>query len=303
LRVVFAGTPPFAAEALDALAEAGHEIILVLTQPDRPAGRGLKLTPSAVAAAAERRGLALHKPRSLKDDAAVQPLRDLRPDVMVVAAYGLLLPQAVLDIPARGCLNIHASLLPRWRGAAPVQRAILAGDAMTGICIMQMDAGLDTGPVYTQRRLPIGAHDDAATLHDRLADLGAEALLAVLDDIAAGLARAVPQPAEGATYARKLDKAETFLDWTRPARQLERAVRAFCPAAARLEGEPLKIWRAVRVPGSAAPGTVIEARQRLHVACGAEALSIEELQPAGKRRMSVAEFLRGHPLKAGARFE
>jgi methionyl-tRNA formyltransferase len=242
------------------------------------------------------------QPQKLDHD-AIERLRAARADALIVAAYGLILPRVALEVAPHGAINIHASLLPRWRGAAPIQRALLAGDAETGISIMQMDAGLDTGPVYAQRRVPIRSQDDAGTLHERLAELGAEALLAVLDDIAAGRARATPQPAEGATYARKLDKAETFLDWTRPAQELERAVRAFCPAAARLQGATVKIWRAALASGAAAPGTVLDARGTLRVACGTGALSIEELQPAGKRRMAVAEFLRGHPLDAGARFE
>ena len=305
MRVVFAGTPPFAAAALEAIADAGFEIPLVLTQPDRPAGRGLKLTASAVALAAERRGLGLHKPRTLKEPPAVEPLREARPDVMVVAAYGLLLPQAVLDIPGRGCLNIHASLLPRWRGAAPVQRAILAGDPVTGITIMQMDAGLDTGPMLAREEVAIAADDDAGSLTARLAGVGARCIVAALRD----LGRLVPQPQDDAhaTYAAKVTGAEAALDWTRPAAELARHVRAFNPvpgAFTRLGGEIVKVWEASAVEGRGEPGTVLEAPSgRLVVACGAGALELKLVQRAGGRRISGSDFVRGAPPGAGARFE
>jgi len=305
LRVVFAGTPPFAAAALEALAEAGHEIVLVLTQPDRPAGRGLKLTPSAVALAAGRRGLALHKPRTLKDDAAVAPLREARPDVMVVAAYGLLLPQAVLDVPAHGCLNIHASLLPRWRGAAPVQRAILAGDATTGICIMQMDAGLDTGPVLTRLDTPIGAEEDAGALTARLAALGARGIVEALRE----LPHLVPRPQEeaGVTYAAKITPPEAALDWSRPARELALHVRAFNPAPgafARLAGDAVKVWEATPRDDRGAPGEVLgDPTGRLLVACGEGALELRVVQRAGARRLPGPDFARGAQLAPGSRFE
>jgi methionyl-tRNA formyltransferase len=225
---------------------------------------------------------------------------------MIVAAYGLLLPPPVLEVARHGAINIHASLLPRWRGAAPIQRALLAGDAQTGVSIMQMDAGLDTGPVFSQRRIPILADDDAGTLHDKLADLGAQTLLEVLGELSAGRARSVPQPPEGATYARKIEKQETALRWDRPATELELAIRAFRPApgaSAILEGNLVKLLRARVVPGKAAPGALLEQRNALVVACGTDALAIEELQPAGARRMSTADFLRGRPLPPGARFE
>jgi methionyl-tRNA formyltransferase len=305
LRVVFAGTPPFAAQALEALAAAGHEIALVLTQPDRPAGRGLKLTPSAVALAAERRGLPLHKPRSLKDEAAVLPLRALSPDVMVVAAYGLLLPQPVLDIPARGCLNIHASLLPRWRGAAPVQRAILAGDRVTGISIMQMDAGLDTGPVLAVAEIPIAADDDAGALTARLAALGAESIVSALQE----LPRLVPRPQDNAsaTYAAKITPVEAVLDWTRAAEELARHVRAFNPvpgAFTRLGGEVVKVWQAAPSAGEGEPGRVLrDASGGLTVACGRGALELRLVQRAGGRRIAGSEFARGAKLGEGARFD
>ena len=227
-------------------------------------------------------------------------------DAMIVAAYGLLLPPPVLRAARHGAINIHASLLPRWRGAAPIQRALLAGDRETGVSIMQMDQGLDTGPVFTERRVAILADDDSGSLHDKLADLGAQALLDVLADIAAGRARAKPQSEDGATYARKIDKQETLLRWDRPASELERVIRAFRPApgaSARLAGESVKLWRARVVPGNGLPGALLEQRNALVAACGSEALAIEELQPAGARRMSTADFLRGRALSAGARFE
>lgn len=223
---------------------------------------------------------------------------------MVVAAYGLILPQAVLDIAPRGALNIHASLLPRWRGAAPIQRALLAGDRETGVSIMQMDAGLDTGPVLARRAVPIGADDDAGSLHDKLADLGAEEIVAVLARVPQGQLRAVPQADAGATYAAKIRKDETALDWTRPAAELERAVRAFRPspgAVTRVGGEALKVWQARIAAGRGSPGTLLETGTSLLVACGEQALAIDEVQRPGGRRMAAHEFLRGHALEAGMR--
>jgi methionyl-tRNA formyltransferase len=278
----------------------------VLTQPDRPAGRGLRSSESPVKALATRRGLALLQPETLRDPQALSGLQAAQADAMVVAAYGLLLPPAALACAAHGAINIHASLLPRWRGAAPIQRALLAGDRETGVSIMRLDAGLDTGPVFAQRALAIGGDDDAGTLHGKLAELGAELLLQVLAGLASGVARAKPQPDAGATYAHKIDKSETWLEWQRPATELERAVRAFRPApgaAARLSGELLKIWRARVIAGDGAPGSVLEQQAALHVACGAGALAIEELQAAGGRRMSALEFLRGRRLAPGTRFE
>jgi methionyl-tRNA formyltransferase len=315
VRVVFAGTPPFAAAALDALADAGHEIVLVLTQPDRPAGRGMKLTPSAVKQAAQARGLPVFQPASLKTPEALATLRAADADVMVVAAYGLILPQAVLDLPRLGCLNIHASLLPRWRGAAPIQRAILAGDAETGVTIMQMDAGLDTGVMLAKTVLPIRDSDTAGSLHDALAKAGARAIVAALRDDSALVPEA--QDEAQATYAAKLSKEEAKLDWRRPALDVERAVRAFNPvpgAWTLLDGAPLKIWSAQVVAdagalqteahaGSYVPGEVLPADgERLVIACGDGALSIRELQPAGSKRMAAAAFLAGHVLTPGSRF-
>jgi len=284
---------------------AGHDIVLVLTQPDRPAGRGLRPVATAVARFAGARGLPVVKPETLKAAPEVERVRALRPDALVVAAYGLLLPRALLEAGRYGALNIHASLLPRWRGAAPIQRALLAGDGETGVSIMQMDAGLDTGPVLAQKRIPIVPDDDAGALHDKLAVLGAEAIVAALDDIEAGRARAVPQPEDGVTYAAKIDKRDTRLDWSRPASGLERAVRAFRPAPgafALLDGEPVKIWRASVVDAGGTPGTVLETEKRLVIACGEKALAVSELQRAGARRLSAAEFVRGYRLAPGARF-
>ena len=304
MRIIFAGTPPFAAAALNALADAGHEIVLVLTQPDRPAGRGMKLTPSAVKQAALARGLPVRQPPSLKTPDAQAELRAAAAGVMVVAAYGLILPQAVLDIPRLGCLNIHASLLPRWRGAAPIQRAILAGDAETGITIMQMDAGLDTGAMLSTSAVPIGDADTAASLHDTLAAAGAAAIVAAL----ANLPTLVPvaQDNAHATYAAKLTKEEAQLDWRQPATALARAVRAYNPvpgAWTLLDGAPLKIWSAQAVAGSGQAGEVLRAEaDQLVVACGSGALALRGVQPAGSKRMSATAFLSGRALAAGIRF-
>jgi methionyl-tRNA formyltransferase len=266
----------------------------------------MRHSSSAVKALAQASGLDIFQPESLRAPQVAERLHALRADVMVVAAYGLLLPPAVLEVPAHGAINIHASLLPRWRGAAPIQRALLAGDHETGVSIMRMDAGLDTGPVFLQRALAIGADDDFGALHDKLAELGAQALLEVLAGLAAGRAHASAQPASGASYARKIEKSETWLDWRYSAVELERAVRAFRPspgAQARLGAHPTKIWRARVVPGDGPPGTVLEAGDGLRIACGVGALAIEELQPAGGRRMNVAEFLRGRRIAAGTRLE
>jgi methionyl-tRNA formyltransferase len=278
---------------------------LVLTQPDRPAGRGLRAAPSPVKRLALQRGLQVRQPETLRDDPVIAELGAARADAIVVVAYGLLLPRPLLDMSVHGAINVHASLLPRWRGAAPIQRALLAGDGETGVSIMQMDAGLDTGPVFVRRALAIAPDDDFGTLHDRLAALGADALVETLAEIAIGRARATPQPQVGASYAPKIQKAETRLDWERPAADLERVVRAFRPAPgafAQLAGEPLKIWRSQIVDGAGMPGSVLRADAALHVACGSGALALEELQAAGGRRMNAAEFLRGRRLAVGARF-
>jgi methionyl-tRNA formyltransferase len=304
VRILFAGTPPFAAAALEALADAGHEIVRVLTQPDRPAGRGMKLTPSAVKQAALARGLPVMQPASLKTPEAQAELAALNADVMVVAAYGLILPQAVLDLPRLGCLNIHASLLPRWRGAAPIQRAILAGDTETGITIMQMDAGLDTGAMLTKTPVPIRDSDSAASLHDTLAAAGARAIVAALEKLSTLEPEA--QDDREATYAAKLGKAEAQLDWRQPADVLARAVRAYNPAPGAwtlLDGAPLKIWAAEAVAGMGQPGTLLRAdAEQLVVACGSGALALHTVQPAGSKRMPAAAFLAGRPLAPGTLF-
>ena len=304
MRLIFAGTPPFAAATLNALADAGHDLALVLTQPDRPAGRGMKLTPSAVKQAALARGLPVYQPPSLKSPEAQATLRAVDADVMVVAAYGLILPQAVLDLPRLGCLNIHASLLPRWRGAAPIQRAILAGDAETGITIMQMDAGLDTGAMLSTVTLPIRADDTAASLHDALASAGASAIVEALATLPS--LRPVAQEDAHATYAAKLSKEEAQLDWHQPANSLARAVRAYCPvpgAWTLLEGAPLKIWSAQAVPGAGEAGEILRADgDQLVVACGEGALALRELQPAGSKRMPVAAYLASRTLAPGTHF-
>jgi methionyl-tRNA formyltransferase len=277
----------------------------VLTQPDRPAGRGLQPAASAVKHLAVKHGLPLFQPTTLKTPENAARVAAVHAEALVVAAYGLILPQAVLDAGRHGAFNIHASLLPRWRGAAPIQRAILAGDRETGVSIMRMDAGLDTGPVLSRHAVPIGADEDAGTLHDKLAALGGDAIVAALADVEAGRARATAQPAEGATYAAKIDKSETRLDWTQPAEVLERVVRAFRPvpgAFAMLDGQPVKVWRASPTQGSGAPGAVLESGEVIVIACGRGALSVSELQRAGGRRLSAREFLRGHPLVPGVRF-
>ena len=284
---------------------AGHEITLVLTQPDRPAGRGLQSAPSAVKRFAAAKGIALLQPQTLKNAEEVARVRELRPDALVVAAYGMLLPRGLLDAGRHGALNIHASLLPRWRGAAPIQRALLAGDRETGISIMSMDPGLDTGPVLLRKAIAIAPDDDAGSLHDKLATLGAEAIVAALAEIESGRSRAVAQPADGVTYAHKIAKSEAHLDWSKPALELERAVRAFRPAPGAfglLENEPLKIWRARVVEASGqAPGALRAHDGELVVACGAGALAVSELQRAGARRLSAVEFLRGRALSPGLR--
>ena len=264
----------------------------------------MRASTSAVKQLALARGLPVHQPERIRAE-DVDRVKAARAEVLVVAAYGLLLPKALLDVPPRGAWNIHASLLPRWRGAAPIQRALLAGDRETGISIMQMDAGLDTGPLLMQQAVPIAADDNAASLHDKLASLGAAMLLAALGEIESGRARPLPQPAEGVTYARKLDKREAALDWTRPAEQLERAVRAFNPvpgATAQLQGEMVKLWRARVTAGAGRPGEILHGAKELVVACGEGALALEELQRAGGKRVAAADFLRGRPLPPGARF-
>lgn len=309
MRIIFAGTPPFAAAALAALHSARHEIVLVLTQPDRPAGRGMKLRPSAVADTAAMLGLPLAKPASLKDAAVQTMLRALAPDVMVVAAYGSILPQTVLDIPKFGCINIHGSLLPRWRGAAPVQRAIEAGDSETGIAIMQMNAGLDTGPVLLSKVLPIRDDDTSGTLFEKLTALASAAIVEATEKLPQ--LHATTQAAEGVTYARKLDKAEAHIDWDQPAAVIERRMRAFDPAPGcetTLDDEPLKIWRAKLSSAPTyqgmLPGTIAElTSDRLSVKCADGLLDLITVQKPGGKRMPIADFLRGSKTRTGWRFK
>ena len=309
MKIIFAGTPDFAASALQALINAGHEIALVLTQPDRPAGRGMKLTASPVKQLALQYSLPVYQPEKLRTAEQQAALIPIAADVMIVAAYGLILPQAVLDMPRLGCLNIHASLLPRWRGAAPIQRAILAGDAQTGITIMQMDAGLDTGDMLSIHTVEITATDNAMTLHDKLAASGARAVVDALANLPALQQTRTVQPGEGVTYAEKLRKEEATIDWQNPAAMLDRMIRAFNPfpsAQTSLQGEVLKLWRAIpqpSVPHPATPGSVLTAsKEGVMVACGPtgqEVLAITELQKAGSKRMDAAAFLSGNPLQAG----
>jgi methionyl-tRNA formyltransferase len=308
LRLAFAGTPEFAAAALQALVAAGHPVALALTQPDRPSGRGMKLTPSPVKQVAQSHDIPVIQPRSLKlagrypEDAqsAQDALKRAQVDVMVVAAYGLILPQWVLDVPRMGCLNIHASLLPRWRGAAPIHRAIEAGDASTGITIMQMDAGLDTGDMLLMSEETIQPSDTTGSLHDRLADQGAQLIVQALAGLAAGDLRATPQPSEGITYAHKIDKSESLIDWRLSAVQIERRVRAFDPfpgASFLCAGETVKVWSAqVRTGVNANPGTVVSvAPDRFTVACGEQGLEILQVQRPGGKRVPATALLQARP--------
>ena len=314
IRVAFAGTPEFARTALASLWAAGFDLVFVLTQPDRPAGRGMKLHGSPVKAFAIEHGIPVAQPRSLRLDgkfpedamAAQQSLAAAQADVMVVAAYGLILPAWVLETPRLGCLNIHASLLPRWRGAAPIHRAIEAGDALTGITIMQMDAGLDTGAMLLAGRMPIAADDCTATLHDRLAALGGKLIVEALKLAGCGGLAPTPQPAGAVTYAHKIEKAEAAIDWRSPAAVIERRIRAFDPypgASTLLGPDPLKCWRAEPAAGSGPPGSVLAVDERgVTVACGEGALRLTELQRPGGKRLPARQFLQGAVIDAGMSF-
>jgi len=308
MRIGFAGTPAFAAAALQAILDARKPVALVLSQPDRPRGRGWKREPGAVSALAQARGIALFQPERLKDPEALATILANDLDVLIVAAYGLILPPALLSWPRHGCINIHASLLPRWRGAAPIQRALLAGDRETGISIMQMDRGLDTGPVISRRRVPIAARDTTGTLQERLAAAGAEEIVAALARLESeGRLDATPQLGAEATYAAKIDLRETEIDWTQSAAAIDRQIRALNPAPgarSTLEGSLVKIWVAEPGPGRfGAPGTVVRADAAgILIACGEGALLLRELQRAGARRMPAAAFLAGHALPANACF-
>ena len=299
LSVVFAGTPEFSVPALEALVASRHRVVAVYTQPDRPAGRGQQLTMSAVKQAAMRHGLTVEQPATLREASAVEHLRSYRPDVMIVVAYGLILPASVLSVPAMGCINIHASLLPRWRGAAPIHRALLAGDSQTGVTIMQMDAGLDTGPMLLEKTTAIARIDTTGSLHDRLAQMGAEAVIEALDGLMAGSLSPRPQPAEGATYAAKIRKEEALIDWSKPALELEHQVRAFNPwpvAQTSLHRQQLRIWEALATAdrSDATPGTVTQADSNgIRVATGEGTLVLSRVQLAGRKAVSAAEFLNG----------
>jgi methionyl-tRNA formyltransferase len=299
MRLIFMGTPGFSVPALDALAAAGHDIAAVYSQPPRPAGRGKAPRPSLIARRAEALGLEVRTPTRLRDAAEQAAFAALDADVAVVVAYGLILPQAVLDAPRLGCLNIHASLLPRWRGAAPIQRVILAGDAATGVSIMEMEAGLDTGPVLLDEVVPISPDDTAGTLHDRLAPLGARLIVEALarrEDLAPR-----PQPETGATYAAKIDKAEARIDWARPAVEIDRLVRAMAPAPGawcEMAGERVKVLAVRLAEGAGPPGAVLD--DGLTVACGAGALRLGVLQRAGGRPLDAGDFLRGFPVARGS---
>ena len=321
LRVIFAGTPEFAAVALAQILAAGHTVPLVLTQPDRPAGRGMKLQASAVKQLAVQHNIPVAQPMSLRldgkypDDAAAaqaaiaEAISSHQADVMVVAAYGLILPQWTLDAPRLGCLNIHASLLPRWRGAAPIHRAIEAGDTQTGVVIMQMEAGLDTGDMLLTDKLAIAADDTTASLHDRLADMGGALVVRALADAQAGKLQPVKQPEDGICYAHKIDKAEAAVDWQQSAEAIGRRVRAFNPfpaTSAQLGADVIKLWRATVEPTAhqKPAGTVLSADEYgVRVACGDGVLCVTELQRAGGKRLNAADFLRGFVLTAGQCFE
>lgn len=302
LSIVFAGTPEFAASSLRALAESSHHLCLVLTQPDRPKGRGRKVAASPVKTLATELGVPVAQPEKLRDTAIQEQLRGLEPDLMVVAAYGLLLPPQVLAIPRLGCINVHASLLPKWRGAAPIAHAILAGDITTGVSIMRMDEGLDTGPVYRTAEIPVGEADTARSLHDKLAELGARVLIEVVDELETGKPEAIPQPETGASYAPRINKVDAALDWTRPGAELSRKVRAFNPwpvAETRLGDRQLRIWEADFTAGdvSASPGTVIKAgSDGVEVATVDGVLRVKRLQLPGRKPLVAGEFLNACPL-------
>ncbi len=303
MKLIFAGTPEFAAVALRAIINAGHEVVLVLTQPDRPSGRGMKLRYSAVKEVALAAGIEVFQPQTLREHDAQERLRSFAADAMIVAAYGLILPQAVLDMPRWGCLNIHASLLPRWRGPAPIHRAILAGDGTTGVCIMQMEAGLDTGPVLLAESLPIVSDDTTGALHDKLAELGAQMIVKALHQLPL---KPNPQPGTDACYAVKIEKSEAALDWRLPAAQLDRQIRAFNPfpgAFADLDGFAIKIWRADQMTICGTPGQIVSIdTDGIVVACGEGSLRLTELQKPGGKRLPVAQFLAGNPITEGSRF-
>ncbi|QGX99419.1 methionyl-tRNA formyltransferase [Roseovarius faecimaris] len=300
MRVIFMGSPEFSVPVLDALVEAGHEIAAVYCQPPRPAGRGKKDRPTPVQARAEALGLPVRHPTSLKDPGAQEAFADVKADIAVVVAYGLLLPQAVLDAPRHGCVNIHASLLPRWRGAAPIHRAIMAGDAETGVCIMQMEAGLDTGPVLWREATPIGAEETTGQLHDRLSEMGARLIVEALERLETLTPE--PQPQEGVTYAAKIEKAEARIDWAWRAEEVDRQIRGLSPfpgAWCEADGQRIKLLASRMAQGCGAPGQILD--EALNVACGRGAVRLLRLQRAGGKAQDAQEFLRGMPLLKGTR--
>lgn len=299
MRIIFMGTPDFSVPVLDALVEAGHDIAAVYCQPPRPAGRGKKDRPTPVHARAEALGLEVRHPVSLKSDGEKAAFAALNADVAVVVAYGLILPQVILDAPAQGCLNIHASLLPRWRGAAPIHRAIMSGDAETGICIMQMEAGLDTGPVLMRQVTDIGPHETTAQLHDRLSGMGADLIVEALNQLPDLVPE--PQPDEGVTYATKIDKSEARVDWTRPAVEIDRQIRGLSPfpgAWTEIGGERVKLLASRQTDGQGSAGEVLN--DTLRIACGEGAIDLLRLQRAGKGAQDAEVFLRGWPVAAGS---
>ena len=306
MKLIFAGTPEFAVPALEALIQAGHEVVLVLTQPDRPSGRGMKLTASPIKAAALQHGLSVFQPQTLKETEVQARIAEAQADAMVVAAYGLIIPQAVLQMPRYGCYNIHASLLPRWRGAAPIQRAILAGDSETGVTIMEVVPALDAGAMILKGRVPITPTDTAQSIHDSLAHAGAELMVQSLVRLEEqGHLDTEPQDETQVTYAAKLSKAEAAMDWHKSAEELSRQVRAFNPfpvASASFSGKPCRIWMATAIPGQALPGHVADTRDGIVVGCGQGLLKIEELQMPGGKRMPAKDFVAGHALKVGDAF-
>lgn len=306
MKIIYAGTPDFAVPALAALIQSSHEVSLVLTQPDRPAGRGMKLKPSPVKSLALEHGIAVLQPETLKDETVQARIAAEQADALIVAAYGLIIPKAVLDMPHHGCFNIHASLLPRWRGAAPIQRSLLAGDRETGVTIMEVVPALDAGAMISRGSLPITENDTAQTLHDGLAHIGAELMLQAMNKLEReGKLVAEPQNESLVTYAEKLQKAEAAIDWHKSAEELSRQVRAFNPfpiAQSSLKGEICRIWMAHALPGSAAPGTIVAVDNSIVVGCGHGLLRIDELQMPGGKRLKARDFLAGNPLTPGEKF-
>lgn len=313
MRIVFAGTPPFSVLPLEHLINAGHDVICVYTQPDRKTGRGQKLIPPAVKICAQENGIEVRQPLSLKSSEEAEKLTELSPDIMVVVAFGMILPKEILEIPKFGCLNIHASLLPKWRGAAPIQRSIESGDAETGVCIMQMDVGLDTGDVLIQRSLDIKVNDTSASLHDKLSTLGAEALIETISLIEANEHRATEQDHDKSSYAKKITKNEANIDWSLPSNQIDCRIRAFNPwpvCQTKLNGKRVRIWLSENIElnnpddSNVTPGTILSIDSNgITVACGENAIVLKTLQLDGSKALDHQQFINGHPLEAGNKFE